>query len=238
MMGGGPEEALAASSQLHKQLLAQEVVKLRREVATLRAAASASGPTNSSEEAEIRRLQIETQTIESQKQAIIAQANAQKALLAKEIKSLRGEMNNLGLSGGSYSRMSPPPSVMNTAQAKEVGALMQRRSEFEENFTRTIRDLRKELEQSNLKTLSTSNQVPLSVRALIQLSNERIEKAMEEAAQVPVEERLHIETLRLFMENAKLRKNLNDYSEGILHNTLSRMDTGNSRKSGSFFGII
>jgi len=56
--------------------------------------------------------------------------------------------------------------------------------------------------------------------------------------QVPVEERLHIETLRLFMENAKLRKNLNDYSEGILHNTLSRMDTGSSRKSGSFFGII
>ncbi len=35
-----PAEALAASSQLHKQLLAQEVVKLRREVATLRASAS------------------------------------------------------------------------------------------------------------------------------------------------------------------------------------------------------
>ena len=62
---------------------------------------------------------------------------------------------------------------------------------------------------------------------------------MEEVAQVPVEERLHIETLRLFMENAKLRKNLNDYSEGILHNTLSRMDGGGSnRKTGSFFGII
>ena len=77
------------------------------------------------------------------------------------------------------------------------------------------------------------------MRALIQLSNERIEKAMEEVAQVPVEERLHIETLRLFMENAKLRKNLNDYSEGILHNTLSRMDGGGSnRKTGSFFGII
>jgi hypothetical protein len=38
--------------------------------------------------------------------------------------------------------------------------------------------------QSNIKSLSTNNQVPLSVRALIQLSNERIEKAMEEAAQV------------------------------------------------------
>ncbi len=47
---------------------------------------------------------------------------------------------------------------------------------------------------------------------------------MEEAAQVPVEERLHIEALRLLMENAKLRKTLNDYSEGILHNTLAKVE--------------
>jgi len=94
----------------------------------------------------------------------------------------------------------------------EVTALIERRREFEENFTRTVRDLRKELEQSNIKSLNASNQIPLSVRALIQLSNERIEKAMEEVAQVPVEERLHIETLRLLMENAKLRKNLNGLS--------------------------
>ena len=50
----GPDEAVAASSQLHKQLLAQEVVKLRREVATLRAADSAPGPASSAEEEEIR----------------------------------------------------------------------------------------------------------------------------------------------------------------------------------------
>jgi hypothetical protein len=234
-----PDESLAASSQLHKQLLAQEVVKLRREVATLRAAANTPGPVSSSEETEIRRLKQETLNLESQKQAIIAQANAQKALLAKEIKSLRTEVEKVG-GGAPPSNMSQPGSQVNTVQAKEVAALMERRREFEENFTRTIRDLRKELEQSNIKSLATTNQVPLSVRALIQLSNERIEKAMEEAAQVPVEERLHIETLRLFMENAKLRKNLNDYSEGILHNTLSRIDGGGAgnRKTGSFFGII
>jgi hypothetical protein len=103
----------------------------------------------------------------------------------------------------------------------EVTALIERRREFEENFTRTVRDLRKELEQSNIKSLSASNQIPLSVRALIQLSNERIEKAMEEVAQVPVEERLHIETLRLLMENAKLRKNLN----GLLLSSLSLSST-------------
>ncbi len=36
-------------------------------------------------------------------------------------------------------------SVINTMQAKEVEMLIERRREFEENFTRTIRDLRKEL---------------------------------------------------------------------------------------------
>ena len=115
-----PAEALVASSQLHKQLLAQEVVKLRREVATLRA--SASFPTVEDDE-EIRsqggrcaraacwcaereagadrighrsrRLKQETQNLEAQKQAIIAQANAQKALLAKEIKSLRAEVEKV-----------------------------------------------------------------------------------------------------------------------------------------------
>jgi hypothetical protein len=38
--------------------------------------------------------------------------------------------------------------------------------------------------------------------------------------QVPVEERLHIEALRLMVENAKLRKTLNEYSEGTF--TLAR----------------
>jgi septal ring factor EnvC (AmiA/AmiB activator) len=42
-----------------------------------------------------RRLKQETQNLEAQKQAIIAQANAQKALLAKEIKSLRAEVEKV-----------------------------------------------------------------------------------------------------------------------------------------------
>jgi septal ring factor EnvC (AmiA/AmiB activator) len=42
-----------------------------------------------------RRLKQETQNLEVQKQAIIAQANAQKALLAKEIKSLRAEVEKV-----------------------------------------------------------------------------------------------------------------------------------------------
>ena len=47
--------------------------------------------------------------------------------------------------------MSLAGSHINTTDAREVAVLMERRREFEENFTRTVRDLRKELEQvSNL----------------------------------------------------------------------------------------
>ena len=149
-------------------------MKLRKEVATLRAAASEPDPTGSAEQAEIEGLRVETQQLESQKQAIIAQANAQKALLAKEIKALRSELDR---SHGSPAAAPPPDGQ----EAKEVEALLVQRQEFEENFTRTIRDLRRELEASDIKALSKSNQVPLSVRAMLQLSNERVEKAMEEA---------------------------------------------------------
>lgn len=54
----------------------------------------------------------------------------------------------MGAGAGGASRSGQAPgSNINTAQANEVGALMERRREFEENFTRTVRDLRKELEQ-------------------------------------------------------------------------------------------
>ena len=42
--------------------------------------------------------------------------------------------------------------------------------------------------------LGSKAQASMGVRSMLQLSNERVEKVMEEAAQVPVEERLHIET--------------------------------------------
>ncbi|EKX40037.1 hypothetical protein GUITHDRAFT_113773 [Guillardia theta CCMP2712] len=200
----------ASSANLHKQLLAQEVVKA------------------------LRQAQIEIARLEAQKAEVIAQANAQKAVLAKEVKSLRAELERLGPNrNGAMSGDNVP--------TEDLVDSLQRRKEFEENFTRTLRDLRKELENTSIKSLSSKGQVSLGIRSLLQLSNERIEKVMEEAAQVPVEERLHIESLRLLMENAKLRKCLNEYSEGLLQHTLVKADQVNgqtTRNSSSFFGLI
>jgi hypothetical protein len=217
----------AGAAQLHKQLLAQEVVKLRREVAALRA--SGKSKKGDAEDEDVNRAKLEIANLEQQKASIIAQANAQKALLAKEVKALRAELEGRG-GGAGNTAMSP----------EEVALALERRREFEENFTRTLRDLRKELETTDLKSLGSKSQIPMGVRSMLQLSNERIEKVMEEAAQVPVEERLHIETLRLLMENCKLRKCLNDHSTGLLANTLSRVDDPGARGSTatSLFGII
>jgi len=204
------------------------VIKLRREVAQLRA--GGAGGAGGYAQAQIQRL-------EAQKAEVIAQANAQKAVLAKEVKSLRAELDRVkpgNLAGGA-------PSIPLSEGETALADALKKRREFEENFTRTLRDLRRELDESSIKNLSTHGQVPLGIRSLLQLSNERVEKVMEETAQVPVEERLHIEALRLLVENAKLRKTLNEYSEGLLHNTLCKMDVAagdTGKASGSFFGLM
>ena len=59
---------------------------------------------------------------------------------------------------------------------------------------------------------------------MLQMSNERIDIAMDAAKSVRVEERLHIECLRIAIENAKLRKALNEYAEGLLQNVLVKND--------------
>mmetsp|Transcript_31343 Transcript_31343/g.74487 ORF Transcript_31343/g.74487 Transcript_31343/m.74487 type:complete len:412 (+) Transcript_31343:25-1260(+) len=235
MQSGRVEEsrvstADAGAAQLHKQLLAQEVVKLRREVATLRA--SGKSKVSEEEDEEVKRARVEIANLEQQKASIIAQANAQKALLAKEVKNLRAEIEGRG---------APPQEDASAMAPQDVALALERRKEFEENFTRTLRDLRKELDATDLKVLGSKSQVGMGVRSMLQLSNERVEKVMEEAAQVPVEERLHIETLRLLMENCKLRKCLNDHCSGLLSNTLSRVDDpqdSRSSKTQSGFSII
>ncbi len=84
----------------------------------------------------------------------------------------------------------------------------------------------------------------MGIRTLLQLSNERIDIVMEEcskvfyirsyctgvqtqlmAVQVPVEDRLHIEALRLLIENSKLRKCLNEYSSEFLNKTILKAES-------------
>eukprot|EP00960_Hanusia_phi_P041407 754978-Hanusia_phi.AAC.8 len=160
-----------SSANLHKQLLAQEVVKLRREVAQLRASGGSEAPDSSHA---LRQAQIEIARLEAQKAEVIAQANAQKAVLAKEVHYPLAVTHKFFIR---YSGQEPSSGTGEicgeNAQTDDLVDTLQKRKEFEENFTRTLRDLRKELENTSIKSLSSKGQ----------LSNERIEKVMEEAAQ-------------------------------------------------------
>ena len=49
---------------------------------------------------------------------------------------------------------------------------------------------------------------------------------------MPVEERLHIEALRLLIENGKLRKCLNEYSSEFLNKTILKTEAHGSGSEG------
>ncbi|EKX31616.1 hypothetical protein GUITHDRAFT_156527 [Guillardia theta CCMP2712] len=230
-------QPLRASGELQKQLLAQEIVKLRREVALLRASSVPPEASKHDEEA-VKKLREEIETLQSLKEQTIKNANVQKAVLNKEILTLRSELQAIKEENGFHDLDLNEMRAMEAPETqKEIANSLFQRKLFEENFTRVIRDLRKELEQNDLKKLSQTY-LASNIQTTIQISNERIEKVMEEAAQVPVESRLHVEALRILMENAKLRKVLNDYSSGVLRNTMVKMKEGETSQSfGSLLGL-
>mmetsp|Transcript_27589 Transcript_27589/g.56528 ORF Transcript_27589/g.56528 Transcript_27589/m.56528 type:complete len:266 (+) Transcript_27589:31-828(+) len=241
---GGDGLSSTAADSIPKHLLAQEVQKLRKEAATLKAAGAARSGTGLSEAEEMQKYTDRVSQIEREKQEFIERFNVEKQDYYKEIKELLKRRDEKAMevaeAAQEFAAIEAPKPVVTVSadKGKDLAEALQRKKDFEENFTRTIRDLRKELEQSDLKQLSAKSQVPLGVKSLVQLGNERIEKVMEEASQVPVEERLHIETLRCLMENAKLRKLLNSYCEGLLNNTLSKAGPAPKPKSNKMFGVI
>mmetsp|Transcript_83160 Transcript_83160/g.134846 ORF Transcript_83160/g.134846 Transcript_83160/m.134846 type:complete len:254 (+) Transcript_83160:96-857(+) len=228
---------MASSAQLHKQLLAAEVAKLRKELVTLKTQQQKTSVGAVSDALKQARMQKERK--EAEKAEVVAQANSQKQLLAGEVRSLRGEVQ--GLKGNVSNPLAAPGSPMKAGSVgmlpENVAEALERRKAFEEQFSMTLRSMREELMDTSIKRLSGRSQTPQGVRALLVLSDERINRIMAEAAKVPVDERLHIEAIRLFIENCKFRKALNEYARAILQNALVKDDASSAPVS-STFGII
>jgi hypothetical protein len=187
--------------------------QLRKELATLKARQQdAGGPLGISDA--LKQARMEKERKEAEKAEVVRQANAQKQMLASEVKTLRAEIQGLKVS------LSNPLAIMDAPAAngavgilpENVAEALERRKAFEEQFSMTIRSLREELMDTSIKRISSRSQTPQGIRALLVLSDERIERIMAEASKVPVDERLHIEGIRLFIENCKLRQELNQVS--------------------------
>mmetsp|Transcript_38974 Transcript_38974/g.122954 ORF Transcript_38974/g.122954 Transcript_38974/m.122954 type:complete len:117 (-) Transcript_38974:86-436(-) len=91
---------------------------------------------------------------------------------------------------------------------------------FENNFLQRVKDLRKALHESTVKHLSQHKSTPVGIRTILNVSDQRISRVIEEIDRIPVEETLHIEVLRMLVENSKLRLALNGYSHGMLEHAL------------------
>jgi hypothetical protein len=65
-----------------------------------------------------------------------------------------------------------------------VAEALAQRKVFEETFSKTLRSLREELMDTSIKRLSSRSQTPQGIRALLLLSDERIDRIMEEALRV------------------------------------------------------
>jgi len=132
---------------------------------------------------------IEKERKEAEKAEVVAQANAQKQVLAAEVQQLQVDVRRLKtlsssnpLAQQSYGPGSAQPASF--ALPDNVAEALARRKAFEETFSMTLRSLREELMDTSVKRLSSRSQTPQGIRALLLLSDERIDRIMDEALRV------------------------------------------------------
>ena len=134
--------------------------------------------------AESLQARMEKERKEAEKAEVVAQANQQKQMLAGEVKSLRGEIQVMKGSMSNPLAGSPMKGGALAILPENVTEALERRKAFEEQFSMTLRSLREELMDTSIKRLSSRSQTPQGVRALLVLSDERIDRIMAEAAKV------------------------------------------------------
>ena len=79
-----------------------------------------------------------------------------------------------------------------------------------------LRGMRTELESTSIRHLACACGHTAGVKPLLQVSADKLEQVMSDAKQFPVTSDLHLEALRLVVENARLRATINGYSEQFL----------------------
>jgi len=240
------------SVQFHKALLSKEVVKLRQEIHALKLEREARGSAvagggqfelneNDTADTQIRNLKTALAHIEQEKGDMSKMLNNHKAILAKEVKNLRAELSRikqrndqlieqLRVEKGEEAVRSFQNMADNVARITDSGnatteemlSSFEQKQRFELMFVKQIVDLRRALAETALKVIS--GEVSLGVRELLSLSNEKIDQVLQDISKVPAQDKLHQEALSLLKENANLRKSLNDYAEGLLTRTLTKLD--------------
>ena len=79
-----------------------------------------------------------------------------------------------------------------------------------------LRGMRTELESTSIRHLAGACGHTAGVKPLLQVSADKLQQVIADAKQFPVTSDLHLEALRLVVENARLRATINGYSEQFL----------------------
>ena len=127
---------------------------------------------------------IEKERKEAEKAEVVAQANAQKQVLATEVRQLQADIRRLQVLSSSNQQRTPARMASAGALPDSVAEALAQRKVFEETFSKTLRSLREELMDTSIKRLSSRSQTPQGIRTLLLLSDERIDRIMEEALRV------------------------------------------------------
>jgi hypothetical protein len=197
---------------------------------------------NDTAENQIRNLRTALSHLETEKADVTKLLNSHKAILAKEVKNLRAEVSRIKAKNealleqlrqekgedayrafqAAAESMSFAAGDMANKSTEEMLSTFEQKQRFELAFVKQLVDFRRKLSETALKVIS--GEVSLGVRELLSLSNQKIDTILQDIASVPAQDKLQQEALSLLKENANLRKSLNDYAEGLLTRTLTKLD--------------
>jgi hypothetical protein len=197
---------------------------------------------NDTAENQIRNLRTALSHLETEKADVTKLLNSHKAILAKEVKNLRAEVSRIKAKNealldqlrqekgedayrafqAAAESMAFASGDMANKSTEEMLSTFEQKQRFELAFVKQLVDFRRKLSETALKVIS--GEVSLGVRELLSLSNQKIDTILQDIASVPAQDKLQQEALSLLKENANLRKSLNDYAEGLLTRTLTKLD--------------
>jgi hypothetical protein len=188
----------------------KEVVKLRAEVSRLQAKPTRTFVNDGS----LEPLRDDILLLQAYKAETIEKRERDKILLKRQIAQLLLEAENIR----SGRKMDPGclEQMEETLDMHEDDCqMLVEEAILDKDFASTLRAMRQDL-MTSIHDLSKTMQEKHSVKSLLKLSNERLQRVIGEATQLPVTSRLHLEALRLIAENAQLRKSLNGFAEQFL----------------------
>lgn len=217
-----------------KAILAKEVLRLRELKVHLQKQLSTPVEPDISRNEELVALQRsfdrEQELREYEIQVIRAEIMSLKAQLVDDgtvvpVQSDGSRIEDSTTSGSAWTTLSP-------------GLRLRHIRHFDMRFEKKIADIRRAFVSTSVENVSGLEASAIDMQSFLKESTKRISVLKERAQTLAAERPLHHISIDLLVENGRLRGVVNDYTEGLVSETLSRWEIskgeGGSAKPGAF----